>query len=131
MYAGSAYHLEDNEIERMLRRASSSPLSTGGSGQPEQFSAFHRGTGVSKIGSDADFSAASRLGAHLNDGATSSNAGTQQRPAPRGDQAASKGTASPMSASSGMVSSRFGSKNTGEPRKLASMALNKVSSDRY
>ena len=51
--------------------------------------------------------------------------------APRGDQAASKGTASPMSASSGMVSSRFGSKNTEEPRKLASMALNKVSSDRY
>ena len=131
MYVGSAYHLEDNEIERMLRRESRSPLSTGGGGQPEQFSAFHRGTGVSKIGSDADFSAASRLGAHLNDGATSSNAGTQQRAAPRGEWAASKGTASPISASSGMVSSQFGSNNTGGSRKLASMAPNKVSSYRY
>jgi len=100
VYVGRAYYFEeDNEIERMLRRKSKSPISTESSA--EQFSAFHRGTGVSKMCSEVDYT---RLGAHLNDGTMSLNTSLQQRCAPAGEHVHSKVVSSPMSNSSGMIS---------------------------
>ena len=94
---------EDNEIERMLRRKSKSPISTEESNAIEHFSQFHRGTGVSKVLSDADYA---RPGTHLNDGVTSNKTSSaQQRTVLTGEYGM---RSSPVSNSSGMFSSSNG-----------------------